>query len=401
MSFEPKIEKLARIRVVGVGGGGCNAVNRMIEVGIRGVDFIAVNTDGQVLEKNRAEIKLQIGGKLTRGLGAGADPEVGCKAAELSISEIENFMEGSDMVFVTAGMGGGTGTGAAPIVARVAKSIGALTVGVVTKPFAFEGRRRMKVAEGGIEELTKHVDTIIVIPNDRLLDIVKVETKLIEAFKLADDVLRQGVQGISDLITIPGMINLDFADVKTIMSEAGTALIGIGASRGDDRARRAAEAAISSPLLETSIEGAKGILLNITGGPDLSLSEINTAAEIAQTAAAEDANIIFGTVIDENMRDEVRVTVIATSFTPGAVRPRPAPVVRDVKPEPVVSPPVEAPPKPAPATETPAPKKAPAVAQELPLSDSKPEEIRKPVIDTSSELDLPPFLRKKNLQEDR
>jgi len=396
VKFEPKIEKLARIKVVGVGGGGCNAVNRMIEVGIRGVDFIAVNTDGQVLEKNRAEEKLQIGGKLTRGLGAGADPEVGLKAAELSISEIENMLEGADMVFVTSGMGGGTGTGASPVVARVAKSLGALTVGVVTKPFAFEGRRRMKSAEEGVAQLSKYVDTIVVIPNDRLLDIIKRETALIEAFKLADDVLRQGVQGISDLITIPGMINLDFADVKTIMSDAGTALIGIGVSKGDDRARRAAEAAISCPLLETSIEGAKGILLNITGGPDLSLTEINTVAEVARTAASEDANIIFGTVIDDNMRDEVRVTVIATSFTEGAMKPKIVRQQEEVKAPVVPQPPVS---KPVPTPAPPIENKPPAQAQELPLA-AQPPEPKRPVMNASDELDLPPFLRKKNKQDD-
>jgi cell division protein FtsZ len=396
VTFEPRIEKLAKIKVVGVGGGGCNAVNRMIEVGIRGVDFVAVNTDGQVLEKNRAEHKLQIGGKLTRGLGAGADPEIGLKSAEQSVSEIEGMLEGADMVFVTSGMGGGTGTGASPIVAKIAKSLGALTVGVVTKPFAFEGRRRMRVAETGIEELTKHVDTIVIIPNDRLLDIIKQETALIEAFKLADDVLRQGVQGISDLITIPGMINLDFADVKTIMSEAGTALIGIGASHGDDRARRAAEIAISCPLLETSIEGAKGILINITGGPSLSLVEINTAAEVARTAAAEDANIIFGTVIDDGMKDEVRVTIIATSFTPGPQRPK------TEKPAAVVSPP---PPPPAAPKTTPPPapgvaeKKSQHEARELPLAAPKQDEARKPAA-SSEELDLPPFLRKRNKQDE-
>lgn len=398
MTFEPRIEKLAKIKVVGVGGGGCNAVNRMIEVGIRGVDFVAVNTDGQVLEKNRAEHKLQIGGKLTRGLGAGADPGIGQKSAEQSISEIEGMLEGSDMVFVTSGMGGGTGTGASPVVAKTAKALGALTVGVVTKPFAFEGRRRMKSAEEGIAELSKFVDTIVVIPNDRLLDIIKQETALIEAFKLADDVLRQGVQGISDLITIPGMINLDFADVKTIMSDAGTALIGLGASRGDDRARRASEIAISCPLLETSIEGAKGILLNITGGPSLSLIEINTAAEVARTAASEDANIIFGTVIDESLGDEVRVTVIATSFTQGVTRPRPERPVESVTPTaPVTPPPVPVTPKEA----TPPPvlvdeRKPQAEAQELPLSGG--EEPRKPA--ASDELDLPSFLRKRNRTEE-
>jgi cell division protein FtsZ len=392
--FEPKIDRQAKIKVVGVGGGGCNAVNRMIQVGIGGVSFIALNTDSQVLDKNRAEQKLQLGGKLTRGLGAGADPEVGLKSAELSVNEISNLLEGADMVFVTSGMGGGTGTGASPIVAKIAKQAGALTVGVVTKPFSFEGRRRMKIAENGIESLAKQVDTLIVIPNDRLLEIIREDTSLVDAFKIADDVLRQGVQGISDLITVPGMINLDFADVKTIMKDAGTALIGIGSNSGDDRARRAAEEAISSPLLETSIEGAKGILINITGGPDMSLSEVNAAAEIAQQAAAEDANIIFGTVIDENMMGKIRVTVIATSFTHGAAKPKPAAATEPVRPAPAPAAvqPIRSAPTPA------APEKAAAdrgKSSELPLDIVKKEETPKPKSDSFDDLDLPPFLRKK------
>jgi len=314
VDFEPRIDKFAKIKVIGVGGGGNNAVNRMIEVGVTGVNFVVMNTDAQVLSKCRAEEKLQIGGKVTRGLGAGADPEVGRKAAEISFSDIETCCEGSDMIFVTAGMGGGTGTGASAVVARAARSLGALTVGVVTKPFAFEGRRRMKIAESGIAELSREVDTLIVIPNDKLLQIISEDTSLEDAFRFADDVLRQGVQGISDLITIPGVINLDYADVKTIMRGAGTALIGIGACSSDDRARRAAMQSISSPLLETSIEGARGILLNITGGSSMTLGEVNQAAEIVNEAAADDANIIFGAVIDDSLKDEIRVTVIATAF---------------------------------------------------------------------------------------
>ncbi|HOX28315.1 MAG TPA: cell division protein FtsZ [bacterium] len=399
MKFEPKVEKHAIIKVVGVGGGGCNAVNRMIEVGVCGVDFIAVNTDSQVLEKSRAAEKLQIGGKLTRGLGAGADPEIGRKAAELSMSEIENMIQGADMVFVTAGMGGGTGTGASSIVAKIAKENGALTVGVVTKPFLFEGRRRMKMAEAGAEELRKNVDTIIVIPNDRLLDIIREDTSLVEAFKLADDVLRQGVQGISDLITIPGVINLDFADVKTIMKSAGTALIGIGACSGDDRARRAAEEAITSPLLETSIEGAKGILLNITGGPDMSLSEVDTAAKVAQQAASDDANIIFGTVVDESLKDEIRVTVIATSFTPGAIRQRPvsAPPQAAAKSAPAAQPVQQS--APAPAEPTPQIEKKSGPADELPFTEAPPEKPKKSIAESADEIDLPAFLRRKDKQD--
>lgn len=312
--MELDVNQFADIKVIGVGGGGNNAVNRMIQAGLKGVHFIAVNTDAQALNLSLAEHKIQIGAKLTKGLGAGADPEIGKKAAEESREELTQALRGADMVFVTAGMGGGTGTGGAPIVAEVAKEVGALTVGVVTRPFTFEGRKRANQAEKGIQELKAKVDTLITIPNDRLLQVVDRNTSINDAFRIADDVLRQGVQGISDLIAVPGLINLDFADVKTIMSETGSALMGIGSARGENRAAEAARIAISSPLLETSIEGAKGVLLNITGGPDLSLFEVNEAAEIISQAADPEANIIFGAVIDENLKDEVRVTVIATGF---------------------------------------------------------------------------------------
>jgi len=308
------VEQVAEIKVVGVGGGGNNAVNRMIASGLTGVEFISVNTDAQVLVQSNAKIKIQIGDKLTKGLGAGANAEVGQKAAEEDKDKIKEALEGADMVFITAGMGGGTGTGASPVIAEIAKGLGALTVGVVTKPFTFEGRKRMQQAEQGAANLREKCDTVIVIPNDRLLEVVEQKTSIIEAFKICDDVLRQGVQGISDLITIPGLINLDFADVKTIMSEAGSALMGIGVGTGESKAVQAAEAAISCPLLETKIEKAKGILFNITGGPDLGLLEVNKASEIIQKAADDDAQIIFGAVIDEDLEDEVRITVIATGF---------------------------------------------------------------------------------------
>lgn len=314
LEFVNEIGPLANIKVVGIGGGGTNAVNRMIMAGLKGVEFIAVNTDAQALNLSRAERKVQIGAKLTKGLGAGANPEIGQKAAEESRDELLQILRGADMVFVTAGMGGGTGTGGAPVVAALAREVGALTVGVVTRPFSFEGKKRASQAEKGIQELKTKVDTLITIPNDRLLQVVDKSTSINEAFRIADDVLRQGVQGISDLIAVPGLINLDFADVKTIMTETGSALMGIGSGSGEGRAVEAARGAISSPLLETSIEGARGVLLNITGGPDLSLFEVNEAAEIIAQAADPDANIIFGAVIDENMRDEVRVTVIATGF---------------------------------------------------------------------------------------
>lgn len=314
LDFELENAQLANIKVIGVGGAGNNAVNRMIAAGLRGVEFIAVNTDAQALQLAQTPHKIQIGAKLTKGLGAGANPEIGQKAAEESRDEILQALKGADMVFVTAGMGGGTGTGAAPVVAEVAKELGALTVGVVTKPFTFEGRKRMSQAEMGIQNLRGKVDTLITIPNDRLLQVIDKHTSIIEAFRIADDVLRQGVQGISDLIAVPGLINLDFADVKTIMKDAGSALMGIGVASGENRATEAARMAISSPLLETSIEGAKGVLLNITGGSSLGLFEVNEAAEIIAQAADPEANIIFGAVIDERMEDEVRVTVIATGF---------------------------------------------------------------------------------------
>lgn len=306
--------RYANLKVVGVGGGGSNAVNRMIEAGIKGVDFICINTDVQALNLSMAPVKLQIGQNLTRGLGAGANPEVGKKAAEESREEILEHLKGADMVFITAGMGGGTGTGGTPIVAQAAKEVGALTVGVVTKPFSFEGRRRMNVALEGIENLRQNVDTLIVIPNDRLLQVVPKDASILDAFKVADDVLRHGVQGISDLVCVPGLINLDFADVRTIMMDTGSALMGIGVGHGEDRAKEAAMQAIASPLLEASIEGAKGVLMNITGGPDLGLFEVNEAAEIVMQAADPDANIIFGAVINEEFEDTVQITVIATGF---------------------------------------------------------------------------------------
>jgi cell division protein FtsZ len=314
LEFDVDMNQFANIKVIGVGGGGSNAVNRMILAGLRGVEFITVNTDSQALNLSKADAKIQIGTKLTRGLGAGANPDIGSRAAEETKEDIVQALKGADMVFVTAGMGGGTGTGAAPVIAEIAKELGALTVGVVTRPFTFEGRKRALQADKGIADLKAKVDTLITIPNDRLLQVVDKHTSINEAFRIADDVLRQGVQGISDLIAIPGLINLDFADVKTIMSDTGSALMGIGQSGGENRAADAAKKAISSPLLETSIEGAKGVLLNITGGPNLGLYEVNEAAEIIAEAADPEANIIFGAVIDETLADEVRVTVIATGF---------------------------------------------------------------------------------------
>lgn len=325
LEFDTNIESSAVIKVIGVGGGGNNAVNRMIEHGVQGVEFIAVNTDAQALNLSSAEVKLQIGAKLTRGLGAGANPEVGKKAAEESKEQIEEALRGADMVFVTAGMGGGTGTGAAPVIAQIAKDLGSLTVGVVTRPFTFEGRKRSTQAIGGITAMKESVDTLIVIPNDKLLEIVDKNTPMLEAFREADNVLRQGVQGISDLIATPGLINLDFADVKTIMSNKGSALMGIGMSTGENRAAEAAKKAISSPLLETSIDGAKGVIMNITGGSNLSLFEVQEAADIVASASDEDVNMIFGSVINDNLKDEIIVTVIATGFTEEQLSPsRPA-----------------------------------------------------------------------------
>ena len=304
----------ANIKVIGVGGGGGNALNRMIEEGLRGVEFIAVNTDQQALEESKAQTKIQIGEKLTRGLGAGANPEIGECSAEESKAEIAEALKGADMVFITSGMGGGTGTGATPIIADISKGMGILTVAVVTKPFPFEGKRRMMQAEKGIEELKQNVDTIIIIPNEKLLQVVEKDTTIEQAFSKTDNILRQGVQGISDLITVPGLVNLDFADVKTIMLDTGVAHMGIGRARGENRAGEAARQAIHSPLLETSIEGASGVLINITGGKDLGLLEINEAAELVQKSVDPEANIIFGAVIDENLHDEIVITVIATGF---------------------------------------------------------------------------------------
>jgi len=314
LDFDVELEQYANIKVIGIGGGGNNAINRMIDAGLKGVEFITVNTDAQALYMSKADKKIQIGEKLTKGLGAGANPEIGRKAAEESKNEIEECLKGADMIFITAGMGGGTGTGAAPVIAEIAKNMGILTVGVVTKPFSFEGKKRMANAQEGIKNVKNNVDTLITIPNDRLLSIAEKKTSMIEAFRMADDVLRQGVQGISDLIAVPGLINLDFADVKTIMMGTGLAHMGIGRGSGENRAVEAAKQAIQSPLLETSIEGAKGVLLNITGGPNMGLLEINEAAELISSAADPDANIIFGAVIDEKLQDDIVITVIATGF---------------------------------------------------------------------------------------
>jgi len=307
-------ESFARIKVVGIGGGGCNAVNRMIDEGLSGIEFIAVNTDSQALQFSKAKVRVRIGDNSTRGLGAGGNPRIGRVAAEESAEELYEVLKGSDMVFVTAGLGGGTGTGAAPIIAQIAKEIGALTIGVVTRPFTFEGNQRAKAAEGGAAALKEHADTLIIIPNDRLLQIVDKRASLNDAFKVADDVLRQGIQGISELITVPGLINLDFADVRTIMSEGGAALMAVGQASGEDRATKAAEIAISNQLLDVTIDGARGILFNVTGGESLKLFEVNQAAAIIKETAHPDVNLIFGAVIDENMGEDLRITVIATGF---------------------------------------------------------------------------------------
>jgi cell division protein FtsZ len=331
---------LAVLKVAGVGGGGTNAVNRMVDAGLSGVEFIAVNTDAQALLMADADIKIQVGAEVTRGLGAGADPEIGLAAAQESRDELKEALKGADMVFITAGEGGGTGTGGAPIVAEIGQEIGALTVGVVTRPFGFEGRKRAEQAERGIDQLRDRVDTLIVIENDRLLQVVERQTSVVEAFGMADDILRQGVQGITDLITEPGLVNLDFADVRTIMRDAGSALMGIGRASGENRAAEAARSAVSSPLLEASIEGATGILLNVTGGSDIGLFEVNEAAEVVTGAADQNANVIFGAVIDDSMGNDVQVTVIATGFggqsrrrrrreAPGLDRPAPAPAASE------------------------------------------------------------------------
>ena len=395
---------LAVIKVVGVGGGGVNAVNRMIEVGLKGVEFIAVNTDAQALLMSDADVKLDVGRELTRGLGAGADPEVGKKAAEDHEEEIEEVLRGADMVFVTAGEGGGTGTGGAPVVARIARSLGALTIGVVTRPFTFEGRRRSTQAEAGIDALRAEVDTLIVIPNDRLLSISDRNVSVLDAFKSADQVLLSGVQGITDLITTPGLINLDFADVKSVMQGAGSALMGIGSARGEDRAIQASELAISSPLLEASIDGAYGVLLSIQGGSDLGLLEIHEAARLVQEAAHPEANIIFGAVIDDALGDEVRVTVIAAGFDhqePAKAAPQrmPAAVERPQVPASAPSP-AAAPQAPAPVAASPEPAKQPAPpvpayagneqrSFEVPrVFDEEPVRPRR-----DDDLDIPDFLR--------
>jgi cell division protein FtsZ len=319
----PETENFARIKVLGVGGGGSNAVNRMIEEGLRGVEFVAINTDAQALMLSEAPTRVRIGDKLTKGLGSGGEPEIGSKAADESNDDLYEVINDADMVFITAGMGGGTGTGGAPVIARIAKETGALTIGVVTKPFSFEGTRRRQVAEEGIEKLKDHVDTLIAIPNDRLLEIVDKRASIQQAFRVADDVLRQGIQGISELITVPGLINLDFADVRSIMAEGGAALMAIGHGEGDGKAEQAAEQAIASSLLDVTIDGARGILFNVTGGTDLALHEVNAAAEIIRRTADPEANIIFGAVLDEDMADKIRITVIATGFD-AATQQRPA-----------------------------------------------------------------------------
>jgi len=383
---------LAVIKVVGIGGGGVNAVNRMIEAGLKGVEFIAVNTDAQALLMSDADVKLDVGRELTRGLGAGSNPDVGRKAAEEHRDEIEEVLKGADMVFVTAGEGGGTGTGGAPVVAEISKGLGALTIGVVTRPFSFEGRRRSTQAEKGIEGLREAVDTLIVIPNDRLLEISDAETSVLQAFRLADDVLLQGVSGITDLITTPGLINTDFADVSTVMRDAGSALMGIGKARGENRALEAAKMAISSPLLEASIDGARGVLLTISGGSDLGLYEVNEAAEIISQAADSDANIIFGTVIDDSLGDEVRVTVIAAGFNdaPSAATSTPPPAAAAPSPSAGGLRPVE----------RPEPRSRPAPR---PLDEDDEEDdvfrrpgARRPVVlgDDDDDLDIPSFLKR-------
>ncbi|MCB0917155.1 MAG: cell division protein FtsZ [Actinobacteria bacterium] len=380
---------LAVIKVVGIGGGGVNAVNRMIEVGLKGVEFIAINTDAQALLMSDADVKLDVGRDLTRGLGAGANPDVGREAAEDHADEIEEVLKGADMVFVTAGEGGGTGTGGAPVVARIARNLGALTIGVVTRPFNFEGARRSRQAEAGIEALRGEVDTLIVIPNDRLLSLTDRKISMMDAFRQADHVLLQGVSGITDLITTPGLINLDFADVKSVMEGAGSALMGIGSSRGEDRAISAAEAAISSPLLEASIEGAHGVLMSIAGGSDLGLFEINESARLVSEAAHPDANIIFGTVIDDTLGDEVRVTVIAAGFDGGLPKARTDEQVIALPDTRVVSA----------ESRSQVPTGGPVVGQPASaagqpvVGGGTPVEPRKIVFDNDSDLDIPDFLK--------
>ncbi len=390
METKLNAESFARIKVVGVGGGGTNAVNRMIEEGIQGVDFVAVNTDAQALTLAKAPTKVRIGEKLTRGLGAGGNPEVGRKSAEESAEELYNVLRGSDMVFVTAGLGGGTGTGAAPIVAQIAKEVGSLTIGVVTRPFTFEGARRMQSAESGMDALKEHADTLIVIPNDRLLQIVDKRASLNDAFRMADDVLRQGIQGISELITVPGLINLDFADVKAIMSEGGAALMAVGKASGEDRARIAAEQAISSQLLDITIDGARGVLFNVTGGPNMTLFEVNQAAALIRETSHPDVNMIFGAVIDPNMGDEIRITVIATGFERAAMPRRiversPISNSRPEPQRPSVGIPVERPTESVSVTAPITP--PPAQVNSAPTPEFKPQ------TSYQEDLDIPTFLR--------
>jgi cell division protein FtsZ len=381
---------IAVIKVVGIGGGGVNAVNRMIDVGLKGVEFIAINTDAQALLMSDADVKLDIGRELTRGLGAGADPEVGEHAAQDHSEEIEEVLKGADMVFVTAGEGGGTGTGGAPVVARIARSLGALTVGVVTRPFSFEGRRRAQQAEGGIESLRDEVDTLIVIPNDRLLSISDRNVSALDAFRSADQVLLSGVQGITDLITTAGLINLDFADVKSVMQGAGSALMGIGSARGDERAVQAARAAVSSPLLEASIDGARGVLLSVSGGSDLGLFEINEAARLVSESAHPDANIIFGAVIDDALGDEVRVTVIAAGFDGG--QPKTIASAPALIQQPVAEP-RSAEPKAADETSVPSGPNEPEREITLPAEPKKPRTILFDDAAIEDDLDVPDFLK--------
>ena len=369
-----QVESFANIKVVGIGGGGCNAVDRMIEEGLQGVEFIAINTDAQALMLSKAPMRVRVGDKLTRGLGSGGNPDTGQRAAEESAEEMYDVLKGADMVFITGGMGGGTGTGACPIVAQISREVGALTIGVVTRPFSFEGARRIQAAEGGISQLKEQADTLIVIPNDRLLQIVDKRSNLHDAFKTADDVLRQGVQGISELITVPGLINLDFADVRTIMSEGGAALMAVGNSKGEERAREAAEKAISSELLDITIDGARGILFNVTGGPDLTLFEVNQAAAIIKETAHPDVNLIFGAVIDPQMGDELRITVIATGFERTGMPRRimeKAASQRDETPKRILE------------------------NSEVVVSPSKPDEFQPRTFNTE-DLDIPTFLRNRS-----
>jgi cell division protein FtsZ len=371
LDFEIDMDHFAQIKVVGCGGGGNNAVNRMIDAGLRGVDFIAINTDKQALFLSKANTKIQIGDKLTKGLGAGANPDIGEKAANESKDEIAQAIKGADMVFVTAGMGGGTGTGAAPVVAQLAREMGILTVAVVTKPFIFESRTRMQHAERGIENLKNTVDSLVTIPNDRLLQVVEKRTTMVEAFKMADDVLRQGVQGISDLIAVPGLVNLDFADVKTIMLSSGLAHMGVGKASGENRAEDAAKLAISSPLLETSIEGARRVLVNITGGPDMGLFEVNAAAELVQKSADPEANIIFGAVIDDTMKEELMITVIATGFENGPVLKKLDKPAEKIKQQPIQN-----------------------IAEPSNYTSTVTEVKNSNVVSPDNELDIPTFLRR-------